>query len=54
MADQNDREGTAIFIQQVITWWEIINVRGKGAGISHRNELEAVFTDPEDSRWDHS
>ena len=51
MADQNDREGTAIFIQKVITWWKIINVRGKGADIRHRNKLEAVFTDPEDSRF---
>ena len=27
IADQNDREGTAIFIQTMITWWKIINVR---------------------------
>ena len=51
MADQNDREGTAIFIQKVITWWKIINLKGKGADVRHRNELEAVFTVPEDSRF---
>lgn len=50
MKDQNDREDTAIFIKKVMTWWTIMNVKGKGVDIRHRNELEAVFTDPEDSR----
>ena len=48
MADQNDRQDTAIFIKKVITWWQIINVRGMGADVRHRNELEEVFTYPED------
>ena len=35
----------------MITWWKIIKVRGKGADIRHVNESEAMFTDPEDSRF---
>ena len=41
----DDKYDTAIFLNKVITWWKIINVKGKGADIRHNDPLQAVISD---------
>ena len=49
MADE-DTKDTAIFIKKVLTWWKIMNVKGTGADVRHRDPLEEVIRDPSDYR----
>ena len=46
------KEETALFLSKVITWWKICNVKGKGANVRHNDPLQAVISDPNDSRLD--
>ena len=32
-------KGTTIFIEKIISFWSVVNVKGPGAGIHFRNEL---------------
>ena len=51
-AINDDKYDTAIFLNKVITWWKIINVKGKGADVRHNDPLQAVTSDPHGSRLD--
>ena len=43
-------EDTSIFINKVITWWKILNVRAKYMDVRHNDALQAAITDPCDER----
>ena len=45
-----DDSGTVVFIRIVVKWWTILNVKNKGIDIRKRQTLQAVISDPEDSR----
>ena len=47
-----DVTDTAIFIEKVLTWWKIINVRAFGADIRHRDPLQKVIDSSTDVRLD--
>ena len=46
-SDVND---TAIFINKVIIWWKILNVKAIGADTRHNDPLQAVINNPDDNR----
>ncbi|XP_047122490.1 uncharacterized protein LOC124805977 [Hydra vulgaris] len=41
---------TAIFINKVIIWWKILNVKAIGADTRHNDPLQAVINNPDDNR----
>ena len=43
---------TAIFINKVLTWWKILNVKSLGSDIRHNNSLCAPISSPDDPRLD--
>lgn len=45
-------EDTAIFINKVLSWWKIVNVKSKDIDVRLRDELQAVISDPSDKRLD--
>ena len=45
-----DVSGTATFIKKVVTWWTNLNVKKKGMDLRNRQTLQAVISDPQDSR----
>ncbi|XP_047126699.1 uncharacterized protein LOC124807936 [Hydra vulgaris] len=40
----------AIFINKVIIWWKILNVKAIGADTRHNDPLQAVINNPDDNR----
>uniref|UniRef100_T2M5R2 TRAF-interacting protein n=1 Tax=Hydra vulgaris TaxID=6087 RepID=T2M5R2_HYDVU len=46
----SNSKDTAIFINKVITWWKILNVKGRGADVRHNDPLEAPICSPDDCR----
>ena len=47
LSDVND---TDIFINKVIIWWKILNVKAIGADTRHNDPLQAVINNPDDNR----
>ena len=43
-------EDTAIFLNKVIIWWKILNVKARGADIRHTGPLKAPISSPDDNR----
>ena len=43
---------TAIFINKVLTWWKIVNVKAVGADVRHNDYLQAEIKSPDDKRLD--
>ena len=52
MEEVEGKEDTAFFLQLVIKFWTIMNVKSEGADIKHMNPLEEVFRNPDDERLD--
>ena len=50
MANVEGKEDTASFINMVVTFFRIVNVKSKGADIRHNNPLEGVITNEDDER----
>ena len=46
----SNSKDTAIFINKVITWWKILNVKGCGPDVRHNDPLEAPICGPDDYR----
>lgn len=45
-------QDTALFIEKVLAWWKILNVKAKGMDGRHRDPLQAEISDPNDERLD--
>ena len=43
-------EDTAIFLNIVIIWWKILNVKARCADIRHTDPLEVAISSPDDNR----
>ena len=52
MANLDGVHDTATFIKQVISWWEIVNVKALAVDIRHNDDLEGVIKNPLDPRVD--
>ena len=48
--DSNEVEGTALFIDKVVTMWKILNVRSKNKDVRRMDPLVAVVESPDDPR----
>nr|XP_047135436.1 uncharacterized protein LOC124812623 [Hydra vulgaris] len=45
-----ERQDTADFINIVVSWWKVLNVKGTGADVRFNDELQAVIRDRNDNR----
>ncbi|GFO34950.1 transposable element p transposase [Plakobranchus ocellatus] len=45
-----DIEDTAIFINKVLTWWKILNVKSQYMDVRQNDHLQAAIGDPNDER----
>ena len=50
LSSYDDVKDTATFINKVIKWWKIVNVKTKGKDVRHNDSLEAVISNPDDER----
>ena len=46
----NEVEGTALFIEKIVTMWKILNVRSKNIDVRRMDPLVAVVEAPDDPR----
>ena len=46
----DDVGDTAIFINKVLTWWKILNVKSRHMDTRHSDNLQAAVSDPSDER----
>ena len=44
------KEDTALFLHKVISWWKIMNVKGRGVDVTKNDPMQAVISDPDDER----
>ena len=47
---QTDVKGTVVLLQTVCKWWKILNVKQKGLDSRFKDPLQAVISNPNDTR----
>jgi hypothetical protein len=48
--ENKDFEGTAVFIEKIISFWSVVNVKAPGAGVRFRNELRGEIHSIDDQQ----